>query len=189
MKDVLMKLFLVLAIGVGMTIAVAAQTAQETPESVAKTYFAAMQAADWAKSASLLHPEALASLKRSFAAIVSADKSGGAAKTIFGLKSSAEFAQLSDAAVFERLMSFITGAVPDMKAALAASTSTVLGKVDESPELAHIIYRSNIKLAGAEMTEVELISLKKQGPTWRALLTSDMEELFTKLAEGMSGKK
>ncbi len=161
----------------------------ESPESVAKAYFAAMRSGDWAKCAGLMHPDALASIKRSFATVINADKSGGAAKAIFGLKSSAEFAQLTDAAVFERLMGFITSAVPDVKTAMEASTSTVLGQVSEGADLAHIVYRSQIKLGGAEVSQVELISLKKSGSAWRALLTSDMEELFEKFAEGMSGKR
>lgn len=162
-----------------------AQTA-ETPESVAKAYFAAMQAGDWAKCASLLHPEALVSMKRTFGSIVKADKSGEAAKTLFGLKSVAEFDQLGEAAVFEKLMSFLVSAVPDLKTALAASTNTVLGQVAEAPDLSHIVYRTQIKMSGAEVTQVELISFKKSGSSWRALLTADMEELFQKFAEGLS---
>ena len=88
--------------------------------------------------------------------------------------------------MFEKLMNFITGAVPDLKAALLASTSTFLGQVTENPELAHIVYRTQIKISGAEITQVELISFKKSGSTWRALLTGDMEELFRKFAEGLS---
>ena len=158
----------------------------ETPESVAKSYFAAMQKGEWAKCASLIHPEALVSMKKTFGSIVKADKSGEAAKALFGLKSPAEFDQLSDAAVFEKLMSFIADAVPDLKTALAASTSTILGQVAENPELAHIVYRSQIKVGAAEVTQVELISFKKTGTAWRALLTADMEELFQKFAEGLS---
>lgn len=172
---------LIVALGI-----IAFSQTPETAESVAKSYFAAMQAGDWAKCASLMNSEALVSMKRTFGSIVKADKSGEASKALFGLKSPAEFDRLSDAAVFEKLMSFITDAVPDLKSALAASTSTVLGQVSESPELAHIVYRTQVKLGGAEVTQVELISLKKSGSNWRALLTADMEELFQKFAEGLS---
>lgn len=185
-KKVFLRLILILVVCLGLTITALARANQETPESVAKAYFAAMQAGDWAKCASLMHPDALASMKRTFGAIINADKSGEAGKAIFGLKSNAEFAQLSDAAVFERLMNFIMGAVPAMKTALASSTSTILGKVDESPEIAHIVYRTEIKIAGAEASQVELISFKKRGATWRALMTADMEEMFNKFAEGMT---
>jgi len=167
-----------------------AQAAQDNPESVAKAYFAAMKAGDWAKCASYMHPEALASMKRIFRAILKADKSGEAAKAVFGLKSGAEYEQLRETVIFERIWNFITGELPEMKTALAASTNTVLGQVVENPDLAHIVYRTQIKVAGSEMSEVELISFKKQGATWRALLTSDMEEMFTKFAEGIaSGSK
>lgn len=161
----------------------------ESPESVAKAYFAGMQTSNWDKCASLIHTEALGSMKRTFAAIIKADESGGAAKTIFGLKSNDEFAQLSEATVFERLMNFITGAVPEMKSALASSTTTILGKVNEGTDMVHVVYRSQIKMAGAEASEVEIISFKKQGVTWRALLTADMEEMVNKFVEGMSGKR
>lgn len=160
--------------------------AQDSPESVAKAYFAAMHAVDWAKCASLMHPDALASMKSTFATVINADKTGDAAKTIFKLKSGAEYSQLSETAVFERLMEFITSVAPDMKTALASSTDTVLGRVDESPDLSHIVFRSRTKLAGDEINEIDLISFKKQGSTWRALLTSDMEEMLNRIAEEMT---
>jgi len=166
-----------------------AQEAQDTPESVAKAFFAAQQAGDWAKCASFMHSDALASMKRKFGSVISADRTGEAAKSIFGLKSGAEYAQLSEAVIFERLMNFITSSEPEMKAVLAASTNSVLGKVDEGPELTHIVFRTQVKLAGAEMSEVDLISFKKQGDTWRALFTSDMEEMFTKFAEVIAPSK
>jgi hypothetical protein len=181
LRSVLTFVALVIAAGASH-----AQTPQETPESVAKAYFTAMQASDWAKCASFMHPDALAAMKRTFATILNADKTDNAAKTIFKLRSGAEYAQLSEAAVFERLMDFITSVAPDMKTALAASTNSILGRVDENPDLVHIVYRTQTKLAGAEMSEVDLISFKKQGSTWRALLTSDMEEMLNKFAEGMT---
>ncbi|HEV2669445.1 MAG TPA: hypothetical protein VG324_31300 [Blastocatellia bacterium] len=186
MKKTFLKSILILAALAAATGAGFAQTSQETPESVAKAYFAAMQAVDWAKCASFMHPDALASMKRTFATVISADKTGDAAKTIFKLKSAAEYSQLSEAAVFERLMDFITSVAPDMKTALASSTNTILGRVDESPDLAHIVFRSRTKMAGGEVNEVDLISFKKQDSTWRALLTSDMEEMLNRFAEEMT---
>lgn len=185
MKNLFPKSVFVLILAMALTVFGFSQTA-ETPESVAKAYFAAMQAGDWAKCAALMDPEALGSMKRTFGSIVKADKTGGAAKELFGLKSLAEFDQLSEANVYAKLMGFITGAVPDLKTALAASTNTVLGQVAENPTLTHIVYRTQIKLGSADVTQVELISLKKTGASWRALLTADMEELFSKFAEGLS---
>lgn len=181
LKSILILAALSLALGAGY-----AQAAQDTPESVAKAYFDAMQAGDWAKCATYMHDDALASMKRTLGSVINADKSGEAAKSIFGLKSGAEYAQLSESVIFERLMSFITGSVPEMKAVMSASTTSILGKVDEGPDLTHIVFRTQIKLASAEMNEVDLMTFKKQGATWRGLFPSDMEEMFTKFAEGMT---
>jgi len=183
MKKTFLRMTLILAtlsIVIGATGAV---FAQETPESAAKAYFAAMQASDWAKLAGLMHPDALASIKRMFTTAIKADQTGDAAKTIFKLKSAEEYSQLSDAAVFERLMDFITSVEPDMKTVLSSSTNAILGKVDESPDLAHVVFRSRSKVEGDEVNEVDLLSFKKQGSTWRALLTSDLEAILSQLAD------
>jgi hypothetical protein len=183
MKRTFLTSILILAALSAATGADFARAAQDTPESVAKAYFAAMQSADWAKCASLIHRDELASMKRTFAAAVNADKTGDSAKTIFKLKSGAEYSQLSEATVFERLMDFITSVEPDMKTVLASSTNTILGRVDESPDLAHIVFRSRTKMEGEEVNEVELISFKKQDSVWRALLPSDIENMLNSLAE------
>lgn len=192
MKHAFFNFVLIAALVIGLAMAAFAQAppqALDSPEAAAKAYFAAMQAGDWDKCANIMHPDALSSMKRTFAAIINADVSGGAARTIFGLKSNEEFASLSGSAIFERLMNFMVGAVPDMKTALAASKTTVLGKVTEDVDLVHVVYRTQIKMSGAEVSEVELMSFKKQGTAWRALLTADMEEMVNKLAEGLSGRK
>jgi hypothetical protein len=184
MKNSVLKLSL--AVILCLPLAAPARAGQETAESVAKAYFAAMQAGDWAKCAGLMHPEALASMKRTFGSVIGVDKSGGAAKAIFGLKSNAEFGQLRDAEVYERLMNFIVQSVPDMKTALANSTATILGQVSEGGELVHVVYRMQFKMQGADVGEVELISFKKDGANWRALLTSDMEEMIGKMAQSLA---
>jgi hypothetical protein len=183
MKKTFLRSILILAALSATSGADFAQAAQDTPESVAKAYFAALQSADWAKCASLMHRDELASMKRTFAAAINAERTGDAAKTIFKLKSVAEYSQLNEATVFERVMDFITSVEPDMKTAMASSTNTILGRVDESPDLAHIVFRSRTKMGGEEINEVDLISFKKQDSTWRALLPSDIENMLNSLAE------
>src|SRR5262245_58218298 len=155
MKRTFLRSILILAALSAATGADFARAAQDTPESAAKAYFAAMRASDWAKGGSLMHRYGLASKKPTFAAAINADRTGDAAKTIFKLKSGAEYSQLSEATVFERLMDFITSVEPDMKTALASSTNTILGRVDESPDLAHVVFRSRTKLEGEEVNEVD----------------------------------
>src|SRR5262245_48751337 len=74
MKKLFLKSVLILAALYVATGAGHAQAAQDTPESIAKAYFAAMQAGDWAKCASFMHDDALAAMKRTFNSVIIADK-------------------------------------------------------------------------------------------------------------------
>lgn len=180
MKSFFLKSILALVACFGLAAAASAQTTQETPESVAKAYFAAMQSGDWAKCASLMHPDYLGSVKRLLSTIIIADESGKWAKKVFGLKSNSDFAQLSEDAVFIRLMRFYTRDEPDMKNSfLAGYINKILGRVDERPDLVHIIYRSQIKLTGAEWSVVRLISLNKDGMKWRVLETREIHDAIS----------
>ena len=72
MKKTFLRSILILAALSAASGADFARTAQNTPESVAKAYFAALRSADWAKCASLMHRDELASMKRTFAAAINA---------------------------------------------------------------------------------------------------------------------
>ncbi len=186
MKKTILRALFGSAICLCLVVPAFAEPVQETAESAAKSYLAAQQAGDWTKAASLMHPDALASMKRIFANVIKTDTSGEASKAIFGVKNAAEFDQLAGTAVFERLMAFIMQASPSMKTVMANTTSTILGQVAEGSDLVHIVYRTQIKLGSDELNEVDLMSFKKTGNGWRALLTSDEEEMFNKFAEGIA---
>ncbi|MBL8202830.1 MAG: hypothetical protein JNM09_01280 [Blastocatellia bacterium] len=161
---------------------------EETPEAIAKAYIAASQASDWAKAATYLHPEALGSLKRTFAEILKLDKKDEAGKQLFGLKNNAEFEQLSPSAVFERMIVMLTASTPQIKDILSQAQSSVIGKVPEAPDIMHVVYRTELKLADAPFAKVEVMSLKKSGDTWRLLLSGDLEAAFASVSKALEAE-
>lgn len=173
-------LFVVLLL---LTFALPVVAQDETPEAVAKAYLAASQTGDWAKAATLMHPEALASLKRTFAAIIKLDKKNEVAKELFNLKDSLEFEQLSPEAVFTRMISGLTANIPMMKELLSDSQTAIIGQVAEAPDLIHIVYRMEMKMQNAPVTKLAVMSMKKSGNTWRMLLSGDMEAAFTSISK------
>lgn len=166
-----------------LTFTLPAAAQEETPESVAKAYLAASQTGDWAKAATLMHPEALASLKRMFAAIIKMDKKNEVAKELFNLKDHSEFEQLSPEAVFTRMISGLTANIPMMKELLSDSQTTIIGQVAEAPDLIHVVYRMEMKMQNAPVTKLAVMSMKKSGNTWRMLLSGDMEAAFTSISK------
>lgn len=188
-KSIVLKSILMMSVLFILGSAVSAQDTLNTPEAAAKAYFSAMQAGDWTKLASLTHPDALADLKKMFATALKTDTTGDAGKTIFKLKSADEFAALKDEEVLVRLMDFFSSVAPEVKTALTSSTNTILGKVDEGDSTSHVVFRSKSKLENDEVNEVDLISFKKQGGNWRALLTSDLEDMFNRLVDEITPQK
>lgn len=167
---------------------VVAQTSEETPEVVAKAYIAASTAGDWSKAAAFLEPEALASLKGMFSEVMKLDKKNEAGKELFGLKNNAEFEQLSGEQVFEKLISMLIMAVPQMKQILSESQNTILGQVSEGNEIVHVVYRMSVKIGDGSISKVEVMSMKKTGGTWRLKLSQEMEGSLTAMAKALMEK-
>src|SRR5262249_23735293 len=84
------------------------QSNEDTPEAVIQNYWAAMQAGDWAKCASLIHPDSLARVRDRANGLVKSllvmDESGGNLRSFFGVSTIGEFEKLGDALVFERAL-------------------------------------------------------------------------------------
>jgi len=155
-----------------------AQASTDTPESVAANYMTAMRAEDWARCATFMHPEALTQLRRIMTPIVAADQSGQVRRQLFNVQNSNEFAQLSDTVVFERLMRAVSTQQPaETRSALANMNTTIIGSISESSDVSHVLYRMQIPVAGATVTKLSVMTFKKHGATWRALLTEDVEGL------------
>jgi len=66
MKNIFLALVFALFISPPTSSAALVQADQDTPEAVAKAYMEATRAGDWAKCASLMHPEALKQIRGLF---------------------------------------------------------------------------------------------------------------------------
>lgn len=195
MKHSLMKLFFLLAGGAAMAVAASAQTSQETPESAARAYMDASRVSDWAKAASLMHPDALKQLRSLFGPIVSATKTEKDMETMFGVKDQAEFDRLSDADIFAKLFNMITSLSPEMKNILSNSSFHIIGQVPESPEVTHVVYRMHLKIETPNVkepvgiTKLEVMSLRRFENTWRAELEADLQGIIQGMAAAMTAEK
>ncbi|HKQ73060.1 MAG TPA: hypothetical protein VJ810_04980 [Blastocatellia bacterium] len=187
-----------------------AQSNEGTPETTAKTYWATMQAADWARCANLVHSKSLSKIRnranRFVDLLFGIDRFGGNLNIYFGVSTKEDFEKLSDAVVFEGLMRRIY-LQPGFTEILKATTFQVVGTMEEKSELAHIVYRADVKFLDSEgkrltaakfesgndlfgiTTEVklpepdgdrvEVISVMKDGAAWKILLGEELDEMFS----------
>jgi hypothetical protein len=192
-KAVFLTLILAFAISYQPLPAVSAQAEQDTPEAVAKAYIAATQTADWAKAASFMHPDSLAQVKKMFEPIFAQEKELKAVGPLFGVKSRAEFDQVSGAQVFEKLMSEYGRMVAGFDKLMSKPSFEIVGQVAETPDLVHLVYRAQKPLYGYGLhttgftnyvtyTKLEVMTLKRYESAWRLTLPSEFEMMAQLLA-------
>ncbi len=195
MKYLFLKTILALVVCVGMRVATPAQTTQETPEAVAKAYMEASRAADWVRCASLMHPDALKQLRGLFEPLVAATKTEKDKKemeSILGVKDKADFDKLTDADIFAKLFGVLTLISPELRKILNSSSFDIVGQLQESPDLVHIVYRMHLKIEAPgikvpiSMTKLEVMSLRRFENTWRADLKGDIQGMIQAMAAGMA---
>ncbi len=155
--------------------------AAETPEQVARKVADATKAADWKAFAACFHPGALADLKRLLRDLTADEGTRVMAKTFVGLSTPEELDKLSGEQVLERFMSKISEQVPGFAEALKGADIQILGHVDEKPDLAHVVSRNRVKVGELKVTKMEVISLRRQGNRWKALLSGSLEGMVEQL--------
>ncbi len=138
---------------------------------------------DWTGMTSLFHPDSLKELRALFAAM--ADKPA-IAKGMFGVRSKAEFDALPDSQLFERLFGTLKSISPEMDAALKSMELIVVGSVDESPDLRHVVYRANFNFGQTPISALDVYTLKRFQNTWRVLMKEDQ---LRAMAAGIAAAK
>ncbi len=158
----------------------AAQVPPETPDQVAQQFLEATRDTNWARMAGLLHPLALAQLHGFFAPILQCQTPDAAEvrRQIFGITSSVQAARTTDSALAATLFRTAAGGQRELAGLLHTARLQVLGDVPEGRDTVHVVSRLAVTFDSMDVTEMEVVSLARSGPTWRVLLKSD----FTALA-------
>jgi hypothetical protein len=168
----------------------------ETPEAVAQQYVEAMRASDWNKGALLMHPNALKTVRGMVEPIVATaktEKEKDQLKGLFGVSSQAELAQLSDAEVFAKFMGSVTNLIPNMNSMLNSSSMQIIGKVGETADVQHLVYRMSLKIElpgvtneSVPFTKLEVMTLRRFEKSWRLELNGDMEAMMKAMSLGLA---
>ena len=157
-----------------------AAAAQETPEQVAERYLASMKARDWAANAALVHPAELDSIKSAFMDVARSDTSTAGLRAIFQVGSAAELQALPPVQVYARFVGSTVGAQEEMLRFLQGATFKVLGHVDEG-DSTYVVYRVSGTAAAGAVSQVTVMSLRRDGAGWKTRLTDELRATITGL--------
>lgn len=154
--------------------------AQETPEQVAERYLATMKASDWAGNAAMVHPAELDSLKAAFMDVARSDTSTAGLRALFNVASAAELQALPAAQVYARFVGATVGQQQEMRTFLAGAVFKVLGHVAEGDSV-YVVYRVTATGAGGAMSQVTVMSLRRDGAGWKTRLTDELRNTIASL--------
>lgn len=154
-----------------------------SPEALARAAAEATKKGDWAAFSQLMHPEALAELKRIFRPIVAIEGAGPMRSAFFGIEKVEQFDALDDAAVFERLMTNMAKNVPGMAEAMASSEMFIVGSLPEGDQLVHVVYHTGAKTEGMVFSKTSVMTFRRYQGGWRALLAGNIEGLAARLGQ------
>lgn len=187
-----MKLLLTTACALLVALTLRAADA-DSPEVLAEQQLAAMRLGEWPTYAANMHPKALERLQKMLMPIVDAADAGGEAmqlsKTLFGAASSAQLKAMTPVKFFETLMSSMAK-LPGASEAMQSAEGTVLGKVLEGENTAHVVTRMKMNIPGVvDYSKLEVVSFEKDGGKWKGLLSGDMEMKFNQIMQRMKPQK
>ena len=160
---------------------------QNTPEALATVAMIAMKEHRLADFAAMMHPDALAELKRSLLSVADAAEELDAADEILNLfkdvPSVDALRELDDAAFF---VAFLEGSMqlrPVIRETLSNMTTQIIGAVAEGTDVVHVVYRGTVTYGEQKIAKLSVISFKANGETWGMLLSGDVEANVVMLKE------
>jgi len=157
--------------------------AEKTPEALLAEYFTAFKAGDLETMSKIMHENDLEKLKREMMPVVergiNSVKSGigqdEVAKRLFSEDDDVEAIRAESAQMFFiRFMEWVHELNPNMKSAMSGATIQPIGHVMDG-EVAHVVYRVSVEMAGTKFNQVTVMSAKKSGDEWKLMLTGEIE--------------
>jgi len=183
---------------------ISVQSTEQRPEDVVKSFWDAVQASDWAKCAQMVHHQSLSKSRdraNRLAKVLFEMDGGTNLNSYFGVIRMEDYEQLRDVWVLERMfpLMYFPYTLEEIQNALSYK---IIGITRERDDLAHILYRTDIKILDSEGKRLkvarierdskvigirydfklpdpdderaEVISVKKDKLSWKILLADDV---------------
>lgn len=140
-------------------------------------YTEAFAALDVERAATYMHPEALEGIKTLVLDIAKLDTTGLMLGMMFGVDQ-ATVQEMDGTAVYKSLIGAVMRLQPQMEAMMSGMQAVLIGHVNESEDLVHVLTRTRLTVMGEPLEQVQMLSLKRDGDTWKMLLDSEYEAMM-----------
>lgn len=159
---------------------------EDSPEDVARAYFAAIQTDGMTSSTRFMHPDALAEFKSMLMPVYVAEHDAGGSKLLEVTFPGASFEALEkmDGRDFmDGFMALVVAQTGDVP--VRFDKLEVLGTVSEG-DARHVLTRMTLGAGDLAMTQFEVLSFTPYEDTWRLQLNGDLRGLAVALRRNLS---
>lgn len=150
--------------------------AADTPEQVYQQYFTTIKQQGVVAATDFIHPDELARFKQMLSPIfeVGDQKTkDGLAQAVFGKTATPASVQTMSPADFLRGFMRLSDQENKSKQ-ISLGDTKVIGSVKEG-DIVHLVTRHSAGTAGVSMTELEVVSMKPYGNSWKLLMSGKLE--------------
>lgn len=158
-----------------------------TPEEAASLFLRSVRAIRWSAAAQFTHPRTLGRFHDVVSMMARVDSTGGV-RSYLTQTDSAGYAALTPAQVFDRALGTTIDDMPGLMHAVYDRDDDVLGHVLESPDSAHVVYRTLARISGA-VPEVKVMQMARTDGGWRVLWSDELEVLEAALRGVLRGRR
>jgi hypothetical protein len=165
--------------------------AGKDPKLVAKAYVAALKARQWNRIANMMDPREIREVHGFIVPVLKklvVQRRAWPApfkQMLEGLTSPAAVSSLTPRQVFIRLLKGTILSIRGGGGALDNAVFTILGQINETPNLVHVVYRAEFVIRGIVFRSLSVITLTEYKSQWRVKLNENMRQvalIFRRLA-------
>lgn len=156
--------------------------AQTDPaRTLVDTYIAAQHGMQWRTVAACIAPGEIGDFKRLFKSIFAAVP-GPIDTTIlrpasFGKQTATEIVNADSVSYFCGVFTTVFDLYPVMKEMATTASNTVLGSVNEGDDMKHFVCRVNVKAQQENVSNIEVVTLRKVNGKWYVAAKRSMEQM------------
>lgn len=161
-----------------------------SPEQRVRAYFQAYSSQDFTALASHMYPDDLARFRKlmSFTEQLPPEIRSEFYQTLYGPGvTDADISKLSDNGYFASFMNAVFSLDPSLQEALDISAPQLIGEIQETNDLTHVLVRHHIEFDGIKYEEMEVVSLRRIGDDWLILLNGEFENIPASIKESFLG--
>ena len=166
-----------------LTLSIVGVRAASTPEEMTVLYFDSFKKGDVDTIVANMHEGELGKFQKALIPVIEknveqdptgAGRDAAAIRQLVGKNTIDEIRQETPQAFFARFLNWMIKLNPSTIKSMAGATMQPLGHIEEE-DMAHVTCRVNVVIMGATISQLKVMSVKKQSDEWKLMLTGEIE--------------